>query len=625
MSPESNHPTGPGTNPWTTETADRFASLVLLYLDQLLSEAEASELNGLLLEHPQARDLLTLLTIERFVLRDVLQARDTSENDRGTLLDELAEMEAQAVTAAPVDITEQLMANQASSVHAAPSSPQRDRLPTVIVIPRPVVWTGIAATVLLAISLIWPWIIQGKNAPPSAATPPGSPIEAVSTAGTITKTYADEPGTDLGVAVGQDIRIGERVVIRSGLIELVNPRGVRLVIQGPSSFRFNDGLRLAMDEGRLLAQVGEGGKGFTVDTPVGRVVDHGTEFGLHYEPDDRVLEASVFEGSVSIQPDSPGAEPRRLATGWGGRVDAEGRVSVGVERPTDASRLSYVRVLPENRYAEAVLELKPVAFWAFDAVSDQQEALNHFNPWVFRGRHSSGATISRIERPGAAVGFGHALSLRGRTCLDFGDVLDFEADRAFSFAFWIRIEADVPSGSVLSRMSVSEGFRGYDIYAEQDHLLFQLKHQFVGDHASDQNNALRVELGGISSQQWTHVVFAYDGSRSAAGVNAYINGQASNTRVLSDSLTGTIRADAPFRVGRRLEKLGSISPGDALSQGSYFTGAIDDLMVFRRGLSPDEVSRLYGAATQRRQELTTALRHGRAHPTDPARTGERTN
>lgn len=624
MSEQTDHPSAEGPGPWRDATAELVTGLVFRYLDHALGSDEAERLNALLLRYEQARELMALLSIERFVLRDVLVARDATENNRGTLLSELAELEAQAVTAGPVDITEQILAREAAKTHAAPPPPI-DRGPTVVVIPRAVVWFGVAAALILCVSLAWPWITREDQAAPSVSAPAEVEDHAATVAAVVTKAYSPKPGADPGPATGQDVLIGERVVVTSGLVELVSQEGVRLVVQGPSSFRFDAALQLSMDEGRLMAQVDERGQGFTVTTPNGRVVDHGTEFGVRYDPARGVLEASVFDGSVSLQSNALDATPRRLTGGWGGRVDTEGRVSVQAQQPADAARQSYVRVLPETGYAQEVLRLEPAAFWAFDAVSEEQEALNHFNHWVFRGRYHGGASPDLTERTGAAAGFGRAPRLNGSSYFDFGDVLDFEADQAFTFAFWLRPEADVIGGSVLSRMSVSDDFRGYDIYLEKDRLLFQLKHAFIGDHVPEQNDALRVEVRGLSDRRWAHVVLAYDGSRSASGVTAYINGRPTQTRVLSDTLTGTIRSDAPFRVGRRLEKPGRKSPGDGLAHGSFFTGSIDELMVFRRGLSRDEVRGLYRAANDPSQGLTRQPEAGLASSVSPPPAQEQAN
>ena len=71
----------------------------------------------------------------------------------------------------------------------------------------------------------------------------------------------------------------------------------------------------------------------------------------------------------------------------------------------------------------------------------------------------------------------------------------------------------------------------------------------------------------------------YDGSGKAAGVAVYINGRAAKLDVLADQLKGTITTDEPLRLGKRSASL-------------PLNGELADVRVYRRALTPDEVSRV---------------------------------
>ncbi len=77
--------------------------------------------------------------------------------------------------------------------------------------------------------------------------------------------------------------------------------GVRLKLIGPFEARFESAMRLRVLHGRLSADVGEGGIGFTVATDAGEVVDLGTSFGVEAERggESRV---AVFSGQVKVRP-----------------------------------------------------------------------------------------------------------------------------------------------------------------------------------------------------------------------------------------------------------------------------------------------------------------------------------
>ena len=75
---------------------------------------------------------------------------------------------------------------------------------------------------------------------------------------------------------------------------------------------------------------------------------------------------------------------------------------------------------------------------------------------------------------------------------------------------------------------------------------------------------------GIPLNQWTHLAGSYDGTT----VRLYVNG----TQVAQTTTTGNlVSSTAPLRIG-----------GNAI-WGEYFSGAIDEVRVYRRALAPSEI------------------------------------
>jgi hypothetical protein len=167
------------------------------------------------------------------------------------------------------------------------------------------------------------------------------------------------------------------------------------------------------------------------------------------------------------------------------------------------------------------------------------------------------------------------LRLDGKTHVDFGDQCGFDTHDAFSVGGWIYIDGE-GAMTVLSRMDDHAAFRGYDLYLGDGRLFVHLIHQWDG-------NAIRVNTRQpLVRQKWQHVCFTYDGSGRAAGVTVYVDGQPQELDITHDALTGTIRTDQPFRVGQRR----SAAP---------FVGMLDDIRVYARMLTADEVRGLSGA------------------------------
>jgi len=104
----------------------------------------------------------------------------------------------------------------------------------------------------------------------------------------------DTPGTGEKFAMGP-------VSLRSGRLELLLVSGVRLKMIGPLEAELIDDMHLRLKSGRLNANVGERGKGFTVYTEAGDVVDLGTEFGIEVDEDGE-SRVAVFSGKVEVHP-----------------------------------------------------------------------------------------------------------------------------------------------------------------------------------------------------------------------------------------------------------------------------------------------------------------------------------
>ena len=98
---------------------------------------------------------------------------------------------------------------------------------------------------------------------------------------------------------------GQKVKLRSLMLESGSVRfrlnsGVVCDAAGPAEIELINAMRLRLVAGRLSADVGERGKGFTVITDAGEVVDLGTRFGVEAERggESRV---AVFSGKVKVR------------------------------------------------------------------------------------------------------------------------------------------------------------------------------------------------------------------------------------------------------------------------------------------------------------------------------------
>jgi hypothetical protein len=167
-----------------------------------------------------------------------------------------------------------------------------------------------------------------------------------------------------------------------------------------------------------------------------------------------------------------------------------------------------------------------------------------------------------------------ALSLTTDPPVEIADAGNTAGDQGFSISAWVSLGRRGQTGAILARMDNTQAHRGWDLWLEGDK---------VGMHIIDAwpDNALKVvSQKPLEVRKWTHITVTYDGSKKAAGVKVYYNGEPQPVTVAADKLTGTTTTDVPL-------KLGSRHTSDRLSQMS-----LADLRLYARILSPQESEQL---------------------------------
>ncbi len=164
---------------------------------------------------------------------------------------------------------------------------------------------------------------------------------------------------------------------------------------------------------------------------------------------------------------------------------------------------------------------------------------------------------------------GRALKLNGKKqFVDAGKGISIDRTNAFSYGGWIYYQGS--QGAILSRMSDEENYRGFDLLMMDGAFEVHLVNKWP-------ENGLKVRTRkSWPKEKWLHVFATYDGSSKASGVRIYVNGQEQELEVQKDSLSESIIADTPLRIGSR-------------SSSFHFEGRLDDVRVYERALSKEEV------------------------------------
>lgn len=186
------------------------------------------------------------------------------------------------------------------------------------------------------------------------------------------------------------------------------------------------------------------------------------------------------------------------------------------------------------------------------------------------------ATAKLNGKPQWTAGrLGNAARTNNQTFIDAGDIGDFERTDAFSYGCWFRANGNVV-GAPIARMDDGNSHRGYDIHLSGSAVEMHLIHRWPDD-------AFKVSAPApLKPKTWHHAFVTYDGSGRPEGVKIYLDGKPLKATFPTNSLkTNSVRTAKHFTIGRR-------------TPGSPFNGLVDDVRIFARQLSDEEVAQLAG-------------------------------
>ena len=239
-------------------------------------------------------------------------------------------------------------------------------------------------------------------------------------------------------------------------------------------------------------------------------------------------------------------------------------------------------------YANSSAVPVPVLHWPLDeaAGNDVTERIDSTR---------KGQVVGKAEWTAGKLG--GAIKLDGNTHIEAGDLANFDRTEKFSYGAWVNV-ANKDAATVISRMDDADAHRGFDLLLVGGKLTAHLVHHWP-------DNALHVVTkSDVPENQWKHVCATYDGSSKGEGFKLYVDGKLQEVEITNKNLTETTRTTKPLRIGRR-------------TSGAPCKGMIDDVRIFDRELSADEVAAVSGtdgvrellsvAADQRTADQTKTL------------------
>jgi len=559
-------------------TLDDPQLLISRHLNGTITPAEFSMLCDWVMQSPaNAREVALAAMMHRWLIDRLKGAQPENTQD----LNDAMIMPALRL---PVEEGEEDSGQEPASAQFVQGSPA---------VPRSFPWRMAAVILLPLVLAIAAWgLFHSKPSPATLATTVDSRWASASaqpTSGTVLPTSTLE--------------------LEAGLAEVRFASGADMIVQGPARFRIRSNNAVDLDAGRMTALVPASAHGFAVHTPSATAVDLGTEFGVAV-PDDHSTRIEVFRGKVEARPLHPtdAANAVQVVTaGQATDVTADAAVVIDAS-PADSSqfvrqqefnaRVSATAGSPYQRWLAYSYQLRRdpnlVAYYTFDNAGESPDRLlNRSSQGAaldgFLGEDDPQAkptwTTGRWPEKGAlafnAVNYSRVIVHSG-----IGDPLDFSrGDKTatpFTVAEWVRVNVQPNDYAAI----VAKGFAFQEQFGMQTTASLE-PHGWVRKHG-DPPDGLECSVDGdsIPVGSWIHLALTYDPSLHS--VKLYVNGRLSAHR--EDAPETLIKTDLPVTIGARLDQKPGIS---GVHYQQCFQGLVDELAIFRRAISADQVREMY--------------------------------
>lgn len=149
-----------------------------------------------------------------------------------------------------------------------------------------------------------------------------------------------------------------------------------------------------------------------------------------------------------------------------------------------------------------------------------------------------------------------------------------------TFSFWLKPGENYPRAVVLANTtSFDANYCGYELLLENGQLRWSLMREFPG-------NAISIQTAGkLPLNEWTHVTVTYDGSSRAPGMRIDLNGKPAGTNIIRNNMTRDFRTSGTISFGARGRDFGLRG------------GAIDDIRIYKRAITPIESAEIFDGAS----------------------------
>lgn len=397
--------------------------------------------------------------------------------------------------------------------------------------------------------------------------------------GTVVRTGSVDSAAE--IHEGMKIHAGDGMNLKSGLVELEMAGRGRMVLEGPVEVKWLGPLHASIKHGRMLMRVTPAGHGYQVETPGGKIIDLGTEFGISVDSATKRVETHVLDGEVqAVVGDQP---PVNLH-----KNDALRFGDVPEQRiPADPG--SFYSGLPP-----VSATMPGMIHWSMDL---QDGGIARSNGSGFGSGNFDFIPMNSVSGggPAAVAGkVGGAAAFDGKGSFMESGFLGVGGSDPRTVCFWVKVPRDLSRMEGFAMISWGK-FGALDPGSvwqlsinprDQDGPVGRLR---VGAHGG-----IAIGSRDLRDDQWHHVgVVLYPVTRPNIGkhVLLYIDGELESvsSRTFGEVDTKLTGAKHGVWLGRDVTREGvSIPPG----QGGYFRGTMDEVYIFGGSLSQEQIRRV---------------------------------
>ncbi len=383
--------------------------------------------------------------------------------------------------------------------------------------------------------------------------------------------------------------------LASGLAEIQFFSGATMTVEGPATISLKSAWEAACHEGKVKMLVPPAARGFKLQAPSTEIIDLGTEFGLVVR--DGKGHVEVFDGEIALQ--QPGKAETLMTTGTALALEEDGSYTETPSgqmrfpdknefgsRAKEQLRIDFARwVAHRDRLAK---DERLIAYYTFDQEADSLIP----NQTLPRNSEYDGAVILAEPVDGRWPGLKSALEFRrpgARVRVNVPGEFP-----AFTFMAWVRIDSlDRWYNALFMGDSYETGEPHWQIREDGAMMLSVMVDDTRPNPGSPKDAGwhrvyFSPPMWDLSmSGEWLHLASVYDPEERRAC--HYVNGEKISEAVIEDAyFIDTLRIGngeignwgQPFRE----------EPTFAIRN---LNGRMDELAMFRVGLSDEEIADLY--------------------------------